>query len=327
MNHSPLVSVVVPCYNGEKFVDACFGSLLAQTYKNLEIIAVDDGSADDSGRLIRSYADAFKKNGMTLKYIWQENRGLGGAVDTGLKHVTGEFLHLLDIDDLLLPEAVEAKLIAAGEHPDAAVIRSDAYIVTEKNTEDTSLLLTQIMDGAGCENLFFRLLMEKTYPSAGSYMVKTKPLFDFYPDRNIYPSRQGQNLQILLPLAYRYKSAFVNKPLMKYIRYSSSMSAVGGNTAGLRKKIGLYEGYRDIRLYMIDAVEKDPLNNAALKNLVEAYYARLLLELYAELKDKNGAKNSFKTLKKTDKPTKNDRYLYFSAKYPMLSRLYNRLKR
>ena len=85
-----LASIIVPCYNGEKFVDRCFDSILKQKYAHMEVIVVNDGSTDQSEQRVLAWNDRFRNAGIQLVYVSQENKGPGGAINTGLKHVTGE---------------------------------------------------------------------------------------------------------------------------------------------------------------------------------------------------------------------------------------------
>ena len=88
----PLVSVIVPVYNIEKYVDACISSITDQTYKNIEIIIVDDGSVDDSG----------------IKVIHQENKGLSAARNVAMRICTGEYLIFVDGDDVISNDMIES---------------------------------------------------------------------------------------------------------------------------------------------------------------------------------------------------------------------------
>lgn len=90
-----LVSVVVPVYNVEKYLRKCIESLLQQTYNNLEIILVDDGSKDQSGKICDEYA----QNDARIKVIHKDNAGLGFARNSGLEAATGEFVTFIDSDD------------------------------------------------------------------------------------------------------------------------------------------------------------------------------------------------------------------------------------
>ena len=100
----PLVSVVVPVYNVEKYLSQCLDSIVSQTYKNLEIICVNDGSTDQSGLILEEY----KLRDSRVKVITQQNQGLAAARNTGLRHVTGDLVVFVDSDDWLDNSAVES---------------------------------------------------------------------------------------------------------------------------------------------------------------------------------------------------------------------------
>jgi glycosyltransferase involved in cell wall biosynthesis len=111
---APLVSVVIPCYNQAHFLGEAIESVLAQTYKNFEIVVVDDGSTDNTSEVASRY------DGVRL--IRQENRGLAEARNTGIGHSEGEYLVFLDADDRLLPEALQAGLECFASHPECAFV-------------------------------------------------------------------------------------------------------------------------------------------------------------------------------------------------------------
>lgn len=97
------VSVIIPVYNSEAYLSACIGSVINQTYKNLEIILVDDGSKDDSLKICNEYAGLDKR----IKVFHQENRGVSSARNKGLKKMTGDYFTFLDSDDELKMNAIE----------------------------------------------------------------------------------------------------------------------------------------------------------------------------------------------------------------------------
>ena len=101
-----LVSLIVPCYNVERYMPRFIESLAAQTYKRLQIVLVDDGATDGTGTLIAESVSRLEAEGYSVKVITQANRGLAGAVDTGLRHVTGEFLTWPDPDDWLTSDLI-----------------------------------------------------------------------------------------------------------------------------------------------------------------------------------------------------------------------------
>jgi len=97
------ISIIVPVYNVESYLSDCLKSLQNQTYSNFEVIVVDDGSKDNSGIIAKEFCNKDKR----FKYIKQENKGLGGARNTGLLNAKGEYIFFLDSDDKLTVNAVE----------------------------------------------------------------------------------------------------------------------------------------------------------------------------------------------------------------------------
>ena len=98
----PLISIIVPCYNTEDYIEQCLDSLIHQSYKNLEIILVNDGSTDDTDAKIQPYLSDDR-----IKYIIQENKGLSGARNTGLDIMKGEYVCFVDSDDFLHKDYVK----------------------------------------------------------------------------------------------------------------------------------------------------------------------------------------------------------------------------
>lgn len=97
------VSIIVPVYNVEKYVSRCLESLISQTYKNIEIIIVNDGATDKS----RSICEEYEKKDSRIKLINKENQGLGFARNTGLEYITGDYVLFVDSDDYVEKNLVE----------------------------------------------------------------------------------------------------------------------------------------------------------------------------------------------------------------------------
>ena len=103
-----LISVIVPCYNSEKFIDKCLGSVLTQTYRNLEIIVIDDGSSDNTAEILDEYAQSDKR----VMVLRQTNAGAGAASNTGIEMARGELMAFVDHDDWLEPAMYERLYMA-----------------------------------------------------------------------------------------------------------------------------------------------------------------------------------------------------------------------
>jgi glycosyltransferase involved in cell wall biosynthesis len=99
----PLISIIIPVYNVEYFLEDCLKSVLSQTYKNIEIIVVDDGSTDNSPQICDEYA----KNDSRIKVVHQKNVGQGMARNSGIDIATGDYIGFVDSDDVILPQMYE----------------------------------------------------------------------------------------------------------------------------------------------------------------------------------------------------------------------------
>lgn len=128
MNKNPLVSVVIPAYNVENYIKEAIDSVLLQTYSNIEIIVVDDGSIDGTKKSVDYYLG---KN--QIIYLYQDNKGLSGARNAGIKIARGEYIALLDADDLFLPAKIEKQVLYMENNPDCDFCYCDVkFFVDEK---------------------------------------------------------------------------------------------------------------------------------------------------------------------------------------------------
>lgn len=144
---SPLLSVIVPIYNTAAYLSKCLDSIIGQTYSNLEIILVDDGSPDNSGEICDEYAQKDAR----IRVIHQPNKGLSGARNSGLDMATGEYIAFADSDDYMKPTMYE-KLISAAVKENADMVIDDFYMILESglsrkhNGLDNSTPQTKIKD-------------------------------------------------------------------------------------------------------------------------------------------------------------------------------------
>lgn len=116
MTESKKISVIVPVYNVGEYLRQCVDSILSQTYSNLEIIAVNDGSTDGSGAIL----DEYREKDIRLIAIHQENQGVSAARNKGLDVATGDYIAFVDADDYIHPEMYE-KLVKALEDNQADI--------------------------------------------------------------------------------------------------------------------------------------------------------------------------------------------------------------
>ena len=116
-NSNPLISVIIPVYNGETYLAEAIESTLSQTYRPLDIIIVDDGSTDNSSRIAKTYIPH-------VRYQYQPNAGVGSAMSTGVELAKGEYLAFLDSDDLWVREKLIKQMTVFTQNPLVDVVFS-----------------------------------------------------------------------------------------------------------------------------------------------------------------------------------------------------------
>lgn len=167
----PKISVLVPAYNVALWLPSCLDSILAQTYQNLEIIVVNDGSTDNTGTILDSYA---KKNGRIVA-IHQKNAGLVAARETGIAHATGDYVTFVDGDDTIAPDMYEhlmanaLKYKADISHCGMDFVFPDGHIephygtgrlLVQDNIEGLrELLIGELVEPSLCTKLYARYLV------------------------------------------------------------------------------------------------------------------------------------------------------------------------
>lgn len=301
-----VVSVIIPCYNGEKFIDVSIDSVYIQDYSPIELIVVDDESTDSSAERIKGWKERFSEKGHTLKYVRQKNRGLGGAIDTGLKYVTGDYLTLLDADDVYLPGAIRKKAEFLDAHLDYAGVRNNGWRVSGENR---TLFITDTEE-KNITDLFTALSFGKTNNWAGSYMVRTSILFSMYSDRNINPSRLGQNFQILLPVSYGRKFGYIDEALMEYRIQPDSHAYARDPEVQYRKIVTNSRGWRDIYRGILQWLISDRQEREFYLNAYDAVFHRASMYRAVEARQMEDMRLHYQMLKETGYLTLDDRIFY-----------------
>lgn len=221
-----LVSVLTPCYNGEKYVNRLLNSVLTQTYEKIEMIVINDGSTDSSLSIINSYIPKFEKRGYSLQCFTQKNQGQGMAINNGLKYVKGEFLVWPDSDDFYASSDTIATLVSKlNKHPDVSMVRCFANTLHEDTLEKIGVFGN---NWGYSENLFEECMFAKKnfWFLAGGYMLRMQELEKHYPTRDIYPSNKfgGQNFQLMLPVLYNNRCITIQEPLYNVLVRANSHS-------------------------------------------------------------------------------------------------------
>lgn len=119
------LSVIIPVYNQEACIDACLDSISKQSFDNYEVICIDDGSTDESAKIIQSYMNYDKR----IRYAYQENKGAGPARNKGLEMANGDYVAFLDPDDLLPDDDVYLDLINTAEETNASIVGGSMLVL------------------------------------------------------------------------------------------------------------------------------------------------------------------------------------------------------
>jgi glycosyltransferase involved in cell wall biosynthesis len=128
----PLVTVIVPAYNYAQFISDTLASVQAQSYQHWECIVVDDGSTDDTAKVVKGFSERDPR----IKYVRQDNRGLAAARNSGVACSAGEYLQFLDADDLLEEKKLERQVEFLDQHPQIDIVFSDARYFRTDNAEE-----------------------------------------------------------------------------------------------------------------------------------------------------------------------------------------------
>lgn len=121
MNTKPLVSAITIFLNGEKFIEEAIASVFAQTYDNWELLLVDDGSTDGSTAIAQRYAQQYPDKVRYLEHEGHQNRGMSATRNLGIRNAKGEYIALLDADDVWLPQKLERQVAILESHPEAGI--------------------------------------------------------------------------------------------------------------------------------------------------------------------------------------------------------------
>ena len=122
----PLVSVIIPAWNADKFIVQTLESVFSQTWRHFEVIVVDDGSTDATARVIRAFDEARAPGSIALKLINKQNGGPSSARNAGVQAAGGDYLAFLDADDTWFPETLEKLVGFAESHSDVSLVFGDA---------------------------------------------------------------------------------------------------------------------------------------------------------------------------------------------------------
>lgn len=179
------ISVIIPVYNTEKFISRALDSILSQYYKDFEIICVDDGSTDNSSKIIKEKA----KNNSSIKYYYQKNQGPGVARKNGFNKASGELIYFLDSDDYLINNLAFSKIIEIynNYNPDVLffnmkILKTNSeYIIKPFDTKKSNIGFNKISTISNLHinaNLYSKIMKKRLLTE--SMFIESNTFEDFY---------------------------------------------------------------------------------------------------------------------------------------------------
>lgn len=268
-NASPLISIIIPVYNVERFLENCLKSVLAQTYQNIEIILVNDGSLDNSGKI----CEEFQRKYSCIKYIDKNNEGVSNARRTGFLNSSGEWIVFVDSDDEIPSDAIEKLVRELCFDSDLdIVIGGYLYIPYSK----FQLYYKRMsVDGDGLNLLYLKRKVH-TGPVAKLFRkeIISESAFDIPPEikmgedfiMNVRIARRARKVQIIPDSVYNYyvRSNSVCKTFVWTARYVKNFEKILYQSLGdaflKRHQIWVFKNHFSHRVEIIKSLVKRFLN-------------------------------------------------------------------
>lgn len=317
------VSIIVPCYNGERWLDRLLESICAQTYRPIELIVVNDGSTDQTGEKLTAWADPLSAAGIGLRCIHQANAGVSAAMNAGLAVFSGAYLCWVDSDDALTPDSVAEKVRYLEEHPGCRIVTTDAYWVPEDDPDQPVGLMSVMQRERFAKNQFMRLINEASTFCPLCHMMRRETFFETHPDGQIFPSRFGQNWQMLLPVYYRYPRGYLDKPLGYYSVRPDSHSR-GDDT--LEKCMRRLAGHYEILEQTIRGIAMPEKERERYLTHIRVRYARKRLRAAGRYHDRALLEEQMRRLRALGAAKATDWFRYVTGRWRMLNQVYQIVK-
>jgi glycosyltransferase involved in cell wall biosynthesis len=254
--NGPLVSVIIPTYNYAHYLPKAIKSCLDQSYKNLEIIVIDDGSTDHTRELVKQF-------GNKVLYVYQDNSGVSTARNNGLDIASGEFIAFLDADDYLIEDSIEARLQILLDDGEIGFAFSETYSLDGENLVYKPDLRVDVISSRFYEDLLVRHLRFQT----GAVMIRSALAKQF---RFPVDLANGEDVAYFTKVFFSAKGYFLVKPLVVNVRHADS----------LRHDV---EEIKRQGSALVDTIFNDPYYKGALDYLRVAFTSNRHLELFRRL--------------------------------------------
>ncbi len=239
INIGPLVSIIVPSYNHEHFIEQCINSIVNQSYKNYELIVIDDGSSDNSRTILNTLQ---KKYHFTL--ILQDNIGLSRTLNKGIQnHVSGKYFTFCASDDYWLPEKLEKQVFFMEQNPDIPMCYGKAYLVDNANNVIQELT-TAINNNLKGGYIFKDIILMNFHPPV-NYLFR-RSIYDEvgYYKEDIFTEDLYMNLRV----SNKYKIGYIDEYLI-YYRVNQDHKTKPPTIKTSNSHFECINGYKDSEFY------------------------------------------------------------------------------
>lgn len=210
---SPLITVIVPAYNQESYLSEAIESILAQTYSNLEVIIIDDGSQDQTYAICQSYQARDRR----IRTLSQSNRGPSAARNRGILEAKGPYICFLDGDDIMEGSRIEKELLAFERDYRVGIVYSAVRLIDFEGKPLGEIHSPSFLPENFLSYLFFRNLV----PSISTTMIKRQLLLEHLFDESL---RYAEDYDLIVRLAHHTQVAYIDTPLLLYRRHSHNLS-------------------------------------------------------------------------------------------------------
>lgn len=258
----PKVSIIVPCYNTEKFLVECMDSILGQSLHELEIICVNDGSTDNSLSILNKYAVKDSR----IRIISKVNAGYGAAINDGIAAASGDYIGIVEPDDYIHPDMYR-ELYNTAKEVDAEVAKADFYSfcdgpdgrkLTYRQIAPGKCFYGKLMDSTKSNALFFLVMMSWEGIYKRSFLLEHSILHNTTPGASFQDN--GFWFQVF---TFAKRVYLINKAFYHY-RVDNASSSINTSTATFR----IFEEYYFIR----DFLEKEPARWNRLRHIYSYFY-------------------------------------------------------
>lgn len=225
----PLISVVIPAHNAERYIDEALASVRSQTFSDYEILVIDDGSTDRTSEIASSY------DGVIL--LTQSNRGAAAARNTGIRAARGKYVAFLDADDMWLPSKLEKQAAQLLENPQSQWSYTDALVFDAARGMICRIgERIRLYQGDILRPLLLRSFIPSPTPVVKKTALAQAGLFDEARERRI-----GEDWNLWLRLAERHAATLIDEPLAMIRTHALNTSRVTDTLEAYRSKRSILE--------------------------------------------------------------------------------------